>query len=118
MAAAASPTGLRIFIHLPVFEFSLTFLLFRVTSLPRAVGNGTLGARFHPLPDYLAVSIDRQTFMELTTEELRVCATSVSSIFPISRAISRKKSRRTCAVALLLQNPERIQAECTTDLAP
>ena len=112
-AAAASPTGLRIFIHLPVFEFPLNFLLFRVTNLPKVVGNDTLGARFHPLPDYLAVSMDRQTFIELTAEELQSYATSASSICPISRSISRKKSRRTCAAALFLQDPERIQAECT-----
>ena len=105
VAAAASPLGLRICIHLPVFEFTLSFLLFRVTSLPRAVGNGTLADRFHPLSDYLAVSMDRQNYSyALLLAGLVDCALLVGAVLYFSQ---RRLQQRILRLELRMELHER-----------
>lgn len=118
MLAASATNGLRLFIHLPVFEFPRTFALYRLISLPHAIGNGTLSLRYKPLPESLAVATDHQTFRKLDRDETRKCVSAEKSICPISRAVSRKQSKQNCAVALFQQDTRRIQAECTRELSP
>ncbi len=118
VAAATVPTGLRIFIHIPVYEFPLTFSLYRVISLPKASRNGTWALKYEPLPDLLAISSDRQSFIELSNEEARPCLSPGGTICPISRAIIRKRSKKACAVAVFLEDNNRIQRECSSVASP
>ena len=118
VAAAAIQMGLRIFIHLPVYEFPLTFSLYRVISLPKSIKNGTWAGRYEPLPDYLAISSDRQSFLELSSEEARPCLVANGMVCPISRAINRKRSKQACAVAIFMEDDARIQRECSTKVTP
>jgi hypothetical protein len=114
---AAISNGLRIFIHLPVFEFPLSFTLYEVISLPRPVNNSTQGAQFHPLPSFLAVASDRQAFVELTASDSSHCLSSTTSICPISRAINRKHRESSCAMALFLKDDKKSRMQCSTRLA-
>lgn len=89
---AAVNNGLRIFIHLPVFEFPLSFTLYEVISLPRPVNNSTQGAQFQPLPPFLAVANDRQAFVELTSSDSSSCLASATSICPNKSGDKQKTS--------------------------
>lgn len=60
VVVAAVNNGLRIFIHLPVFEFPFRFTLYKVISLPRPIDNATQGAQFYSLPPFLAVATDKR----------------------------------------------------------
>ncbi|KZS03117.1 Uncharacterized protein APZ42_034225 [Daphnia magna] len=95
---------LRIFIHLPVFEFPFRFTLYEVISLPNPISNFTLGAQFEPLPPFLAVASDSQAFVELTVSDSSRFVASCTSICPISRAVNRNYPEPSCAIALFLND--------------
>ena len=118
VSAAATHDGFRLFIHLPVFEFTRALTLYRVIGMTRASPDGTTGTRFTGLPDYLAASPDQQTFIELSTEMTNPCRTSKRTTCPISRAVSRKNNGGACSVAIFLGDQNRIQQDCTTSTSP
>ncbi|KAI9555960.1 hypothetical protein GHT06_018513 [Daphnia sinensis] len=118
VAVAAVENNLRIFIHLPVFEFPFGLTLYEVISLPRPTKNATQGAQFHPLPAFLAVANDRQTFIELSTHEAHRCMMTTTSICPISKAINKRHREPSCAMALFLKDEKRSRVQCSTNLSP
>lgn len=101
-----------------MFEFPFRFTLYEVVSLPRPIGNATLGAQFEPLPPFLAVARDSQAFVELTASDSSRCVASPTSICPLSRAVSRKHRESSCAMALFLKDEVRSRIYCRTKLSP
>ncbi|KAI9552642.1 hypothetical protein GHT06_020513 [Daphnia sinensis] len=118
VTAATIENGVRLFIHIPIFEFTRALTLYRVISLARATTNGSTSLQYVGLPQYLATSIDHQTFIELSTEMVGPCHSMKRSICPISRAVSRKKSKGACSVAIFLADDHRIQEDCTVIITP
>ncbi len=118
VSAAAIHNGFRLFIHLPVFEFTRALTLYRVIGMSRASPDGTTGTRFVGLPAYLAASSDQQTFIELSPEMTTPCRANKRTTCPISRAVSRKNNGGACSVAIFLDNQNRIQQDCTTSTTP
>ena len=112
VVAAATTNGLGLFIHLPIIEVTKYFELYETFVLPVFSMAGNNGLRYAPIPAFLAVGIDRQTFMELTDSEVRVCQDRSGSVCPTSKAMYRKNFMKTCAMALFLQDPEKSKAEC------
>jgi hypothetical protein len=90
VVAATVAGGVRLFIHLPVFEFQLSFNFYRVIGLPRTAANDSVAVRYVELPDYLAVATDRQTFIEMTAAETSQCRQDTTVVCPINRAIEKK----------------------------
>nr|CAH0102049.1 unnamed protein product [Daphnia galeata] len=86
VVAAAVDGGVRLFIHLPVFEFQLAFSVYRVHNIPRAAANGSIAVLQSGIPDFLAVSTDHQTFMELAGRDLNQCILPAKTACPINRA--------------------------------
>ena len=113
MVTAAFTEGLRLFIHLPVYEFGRAFELYEVSSIPVYVGALQTALAFEGLPRFLAVSRDRQTFLELETRDVERCKGVGDLICPVRKAISRKYQRRSCAAALFLHQIKRTKNECT-----
>ena len=73
------------------------------------MSNTTKSFIFYPLPEYLAVSTDRQSFIELSKDDVNPCLTPSSAICPILRAINRKRSRKACSVAVFMKDNDRVQ---------
>ena len=90
VVSAATQSGVRLFIHLPIIEVTKSFELFKIFVLPVFSAAGNFGLHYAPLPEFLAVGEDRQIFMELTEAEVRSCQGREGSVCPPSKAIYRK----------------------------
>lgn len=66
--SAVKISGIRLFVHLLVIENEGTFELFQ-TCVPVYSASESIGAQYTPLHAFLAVGADRQTFVELSTDE-------------------------------------------------
>lgn len=84
--------------------FALTLNLYTVVSLPRAFKNGTLSTKYYPLPEYLAVVADRQSFVKLSEAAARTCLARETTICPIRGAVERKRKKKACATAIFAQD--------------
>ncbi len=73
-----------------MYEFQLSFTLYRVIGLPRTAANDSIAVRYAELSDYLAVVTDRQTFIEMTAEETYGCRQDMTIVCPINRDIEKK----------------------------
>jgi hypothetical protein len=112
VVSAATTHGLRLFIHLPVIEVTRNFELYETFVLPVFGATGDFGLQYANIPAFLAVDMDRQTFIELSEADVRSCQGRVGAVCPPRGAIYRKSFRKTCAMALFLQDPERTKADC------
>ena len=102
VVSAVTANGLRLSIHLPIIEVTKSFDLYEIFVLPVFSTAGNIGLRYAPIPEFLAVGIERQTFIELTESEVRICQGRSGSVCPPSKAIYRKNFMKTCAMALFL----------------
>ena len=118
VVTAAFAEGLRLFIHLPVYEFSHSFELYEVTGLPVYAQRLQRATTFEGLPRFLAVSQDQQTFLELETRDVEQCKGIDDMICPVRKAINRKNQRKSCAAALFLHQVDRIRTDCTRSPSP
>ena len=118
VTAAATENGIRLFAHIPIFEFTRTLTLYRVIGLARATTNGLTSVQYAGLPQYLATSPDQQTFIELSSEMVGPCRATKKPLCPISRAVSRKSNKGTCSVAIFLADDRRIQEDCAVVVTP
>jgi hypothetical protein len=84
VTAASITNGIRLFIHIPVFEYARTLTLYCIVSMTRATPNGTTGLQYVDLPAYIAASPDQQMYIELTPEMIELCRPHKSMICPIS----------------------------------
>ncbi|KAK4024933.1 hypothetical protein OUZ56_010425 [Daphnia magna] len=102
VTAEAIENGIRLFIHIPIFEFTRALTLYHQPGLPQ----------------YLATSPAQQTFIELSTEMVGPFHPTKKSICPISRAVSRKNNKGTCSVVIFLADNHGIQDDCTVLVSP
>ena len=112
MISAATQSGVRFFIHLPIIEVTKSFELFQIFVLPVFSASGNFGLHYATLPEFLAIRDDRQIFMELTEAEVLSYQGRAGSVCPPSKAIYRKNLRKTYAMALFLQDPAKKKEEC------
>lgn len=57
---------------------------------------------------FLAVSRDRQSFLELETEALGQCAAGTNPVCPLTRPLARKQGRTNCIMALYSIDTEQV----------
>ena len=112
VVTAATAHGLRLFIHFPVIEVTKNFELYETFVLPVFRATGDFGLQYANISAFLAVDMDRQTFIELSEADVRSCQDRVGAVCPPRGAIYRKNFRKTCAMALFLQDLEKTKAEC------
>ena len=103
MEAVFKGGDIRLFIHLPVFEFNYglkcAYPLPLVTSKKDAVAH-----YYDVLSPYLGVSHDRQLFMKLSVDGARRCAPFLGSVCPFLKPIDRKAKTSSCTAAVFLQD--------------
>ncbi|KZS20527.1 Uncharacterized protein APZ42_012763 [Daphnia magna] len=111
--AALVNGNVRLFIHLPVFEFNYALQIYSVFPTPVATSKEkSVSHSYAGLAPYLGVSPDRQLFVEFNVDEVRKCTPYMGSVYPFSKPIDRKGRMKSCAAAVFLQVQEGIQRNC------
>ncbi|KZS10306.1 Uncharacterized protein APZ42_025260 [Daphnia magna] len=104
----------RLFIEIPIYDHSQQYSLYGLIRLPKATDNGTHGIQFKNLPDFLAVSADLETFMELSAEDIKKCRALDKQLCNFHKGLSKRGARTSCAMALFLDDQERTTMQCQT----
>ncbi|KAI9552205.1 hypothetical protein GHT06_022545 [Daphnia sinensis] len=109
---AAMENSFRLFIHVPIFDHAQQYKLFQIINLPGATDNGTHGVLFGNLPDYLAVSANLETFLELSKDDFQDCSKIGRPLCKFHTGISKRTARKYCAIAVFLNDTPRINTQC------
>lgn len=110
VVAAAHKNGLRIFIHLPVFEFFFQFSLYKIFPMIKAIDNGALGITYKNLPEFLAISDDEQHYVEMNYNEANKCL--LTKVCPFTKPIHKAIDNRPCSMALLTRSEKGVNESC------
>ena len=93
--------GLKLFLHIPIYEKTLRFDLYNVFNIPTFNANASHGLQFENLPEHVAISSNQHKFVELTTQELARCTDiGHQRICPIIKAFSRVQTTQSCVMSL------------------
>ncbi|KAK4017530.1 hypothetical protein OUZ56_032942 [Daphnia magna] len=111
VSVAAMENSFRLFIHVPIFDYSHQYKLFQIINLPGATDNGTHGVLFGNLPDYLAVSADLETFLELSKDDVQDCSKIGRPLCKFHTGIIKRTARKSCAIAVFLNDTPRINTQ-------
>ena len=115
---SSNQKGLKLFIHVPIYELKYQFYLYQVYNIPIYNPNTTHGVKYEDLPEYLAVSKDEESFITLSEKELDQCIQSTPVwICPPIRAFNRIVTTHSCILSLFY-NDKDIQTLCTQVLVP
>ena len=102
--------GLKLFLHVPIYEHSYRFELYQVYNVPTYEHNVSYGLKYGDLPEYLAVSTDGEMFTVTNTRELSACSDIGNQwLCPITRAFQRVMTSNSCVMALFKNDPTRKQ---------
>ncbi|KAK4009584.1 hypothetical protein OUZ56_018718 [Daphnia magna] len=112
VSVAAMENSFRLFIHVPIFDHTQQYKLFQIINLLGATDNGTHGVLFGNLPDYLAVSADLETFLELSKDDVQDCSKIGRPLCKFHTGISKRTARKSCAIAVFLNDTPRINTQC------
>ena len=118
VVAAAVGGGVRFFVHLPVFEFQLAFSVYRVLNIPRSAANSSIAVLQSDIPDFLAVSMDHQTFMEVAGRDLDQCILPAKTVCLINRAVSKNGGKKSCTAAIFLEDARSVADVCVSNARP
>ena len=99
------PKGLKLFLHIPIYEVKFEFILYEVLNLPVYSRNTTLGVQYKNLPDYLAVSNDREQFTTLRKDEVDSCVkTTELWICSNPRIFHKIHTTQSCVMSLFTED--------------
>ena len=112
VSVAAFGRRFRIFVRVPIFDHTQRFTLYQTLSLPRSTDNGKHGVIFGNLPDYLAVSLDLETFIELTQAEVTSCRGHPQPLCRFHAGIGKRAARTSCAMSLFMHDENRTLHHC------
>ena len=104
VSLAETSSSLLMFVRIPVYEQLHRFTLYRVIGLPEATPSGNQSMTFANLPQYLAVSADRDTFVELTSEGAGRCVQQPTAVCHFYTPIGRSLLSTSCALAIYLRD--------------
>ncbi|KAI9558361.1 pol polyprotein [Daphnia sinensis] len=85
--------------------------------LPGAADNGTHSVSFSNLPDFLAVAADLETFLELSKDDVRECSKIGRPLCKFHTGISKRNGRKSCAIAVFMNDIPRIKTQCRKKFA-
>ena len=114
VTVAVIRNAFRLFVEIPIYDHAQQFNLFKVIRLPKATENGTHGVRFSNLPDFLAVSPDLDTFIELQNTDMQHCREFDKQLCRFHTGLNKRGSRKSCAIALFTEDKKQIQGTCQT----
>jgi hypothetical protein len=104
----------RLFVEIPIYDHAKHLNLFKIIRLPKATENGTHGVRFSNLPDFLAVSPDLDTFIELQTTEMQHCREFDKQLCCFHTGLNKRGSRKSCAISLFTEDTRQTKKNCQT----
>ncbi|KAK4030918.1 hypothetical protein OUZ56_024304 [Daphnia magna] len=93
------------------------YKLFQIINMPRATDNGTHGVLFGNLPDYFAVSADLETFLEFSKDDVQDYSKIGCPLCKFHTGIIKRTARKSCAIAVFLNNSPRINTQCRKKVA-
>jgi hypothetical protein len=102
----------RLFIDIPIYDHAQHFNLFQIISLPKPAGNGSHGVRFTNIPEFLAVTPDLDTFIELSSLEILNCRQLDKQLCAFHTGFSKRGARTSCAVALFTNDVSLTGSSC------
>lgn len=112
VSVAETASGLMMFIRIPVFEQLHRFTLYRIFSLPEPTSMGQRGIIYANLPNYLAASADRDTYIELSTDEAASCVSTNVPFCHFHAPIGRRLVKSSCSLAIFLNDAEKEAKLC------
>jgi hypothetical protein len=112
VTVAAVEGRFRLFIKIPIYDHAQQYTLFEIFSLPRATDNGTHGVVIGDLPNFLAVSTDLETFIELSTDDIRGCKKLERLICNFHTGLGKRGARKSCAISLFTNDANRKLTQC------
>ncbi|KZS03449.1 Uncharacterized protein APZ42_033820 [Daphnia magna] len=107
VTVAAVEGRFRLFIKIPIYDHAQQYTLFEIFSLPRATNNGTHGVAIGDLPNFLAVSTDLETFIDLSTADVRGCKQLERLICNFHTGLGKRGARKSCAISLFTNDTNR-----------
>ncbi|KZS02277.1 Uncharacterized protein APZ42_000741 [Daphnia magna] len=90
------------------------FNLYQIIKLSKPTANGTHGVRFTNLPEYLAVSPDLDTFIELSDLEMLNCRQLDKQLCKFHTGFSKRGKKKSCAISLFTKDETQANACCQT----
>jgi hypothetical protein len=115
VTVAVTRNAFRLFVEISIYDHAQQFNLFKVIRLPKATENGTYGVRFSNLPNFLAVSPNLDTFIELQNTDMRHCREFDKQLRRFHMGLNKRGSRKSCAIALFTEDKKQIQGTCQTE---
>ena len=112
VTVAAVEGRFRLFIKIPIYDHAQQYTLFEIFSLPRATDNGTHGVVIGDLPNFLAVSTDLETFIELSTDDIRGCKKLERLICNFHTGLGKRGARKSCAISFFTNDANRKLTQC------
>jgi hypothetical protein len=112
VTVAAVEGRFRLFIKIPVYDHAQQHTLFEIFSLPRATDNGPHGVVIGDLLNFLAVSTDLETFIELSTDDIRGCKKLERLICNFHTGLGKRGARKSCAISLFTNDANRKLTQC------
>ena len=103
---------LRLFIKIPIYDHAQQYKLYEILNLPKSTENGTHGVIIGNLPEFLAVSTDLETFIELSKDDINGCRKLQRQLCNFHTGLGRRNSRKSCAISLFLNDESRKQTQC------
>jgi len=108
---------LQIYISIPTYELSTEFTLYQVINLPEISNDNQHQLKYTNLPDFIAVSNDRDRYLELRKSDVLGCLGIHSKICRFHTPIAKSDTRSSCAFALF-KNEKLTQAQvCKTEVS-
>ncbi|KZS19609.1 Uncharacterized protein APZ42_013879 [Daphnia magna] len=114
VSVAAIHNKFRLFIEIPIYDHAQQFNLFQIIKLSKPTANGTHGVRFTNLPEYLAVSPDLDTFIELSDLEMLNCRQLDKQLCKFHTGFAKRGKKKSCAIALFTNDETQANACCQT----
>jgi hypothetical protein len=72
---------------------------------------------FSNLPGFLAVAADLETFLELSKDDVRECSKIGRPLCKFHTGISKRNARKSCAIAVFMNDVPRIKTQCRKKFA-
>ena len=102
----------RLFIEIPIYNHEQQYTLFEIFNLPKVTVNATHGVVFSDLPNFLTVSTDLETFIELSNYDVQSCRKLERQLCNFHTGLSKRGARKSCVVSLFLEDSTRQSTQC------
>ena len=108
---------LTVFIHVPLLRPNTIMTLYKYIDMPYAVENSMHAVSLNTEADYLAVNLERDSFLPITPDRLNSCH-KIGSLNLCPDTNYLLKDFATYCIAALFNRPDAVTTACSTRIAP